>query len=136
MLTELAQIAVHPKFHNLLAHTAGAFFIAGMVCCCFCALKDRPPYSPSKSTLPMALTCYWTSLTAAPIVGLAFVGALVVIGKHTGLTSVEHLRQSFRHSNFWHLAFWEWLGVSGAFAFMLGTVLLLPASASTDPTRS
>src|ERR1051325_3346717 len=130
MLTELAQLPIHPKLHNGLAHTSGALFIAGMICCCFCALKDRLQYSTTKATLPLPLTCYWTSLTVAPIVGLAFVGALVLIGKHTGWTAVEQLRQSFRNTNAWRLAFWEWLGVCGAFAFMLGTIWLLPGSNS------
>jgi hypothetical protein len=127
MLAELGVATINAKTHNFLAHTSAALFIGGMMCCSFCALKDLRQFFPRKRSLPFGLTCYWTSLTILPILTLLCVAALVLLGKYAGQLWVEEYRQSFRGSMVWHLAFWEWIGAIGAFAFMLGTVWLLPS---------
>jgi hypothetical protein len=34
--------------------------------------------------------------------------------------------QLLRHSPFWHLAFWEWIGSATVFLFLTSAALLLP----------
>jgi H+/Cl- antiporter ClcA len=69
------------------------------------------------------------SLTLLPTALLAIIGTLVLLGKHAGQTWAEEFRQSFRHTPLSQLAFWEWIGVVLAFAFVIGSVLLLPSRA-------
>ncbi|MDB6059873.1 MAG: hypothetical protein JWO95_3717 [Verrucomicrobiales bacterium] len=112
--------------HWVLATTAAAFFIGGMLCCFTCALMDQVPYFGGRRTLPKALVCWWGLLTVTPVLCLVALAALKLLGQHGGQIWAEEFRQSFRHTIFWHLAFWEWLGAALAFAFLTGTVLLLP----------
>ena len=76
---------------------------------------------------PAAPAFCWVSGALMPIVCLAGLGALILLGQHVGPTWAEDLRQSFPRTMLWQLAFWEWIGALVAFAFPLGSVLLLPA---------
>jgi hypothetical protein len=54
------------------------------------------------------------------------VGVLQFLGHRADQAWAEQIRQSFRHTIMWHLAFWEWVGSVLFFMFMMVTVLLLP----------
>ena len=114
--------------HEFLARASAGIFSLGMLCCCVCALKDRFRCFGGQGSLPAALAFYWVSLTLLPIGCLASIGALMLLGQQGGQMWAEDLRQSFRHSMLWQLAFWEWIGAGVAFAFLTGSVLLLPVS--------
>jgi hypothetical protein len=111
--------------HWVLATTAAVFFIVGMLCCATCAVRDLP-YFGGRRTLPKTLVCWWGLLTMTPVLFLVALAALKLLGQQGGQVWAEEFRQSFRHTIFWHLAFWEWLGAALAFAFLTGTVILLP----------
>jgi len=114
--------------HELLARSSAGIFVAGMFCCCACALKDRLRCFGGQGSLSAPLAFYWVSLTLLPAACLAIIGVLVLLGQQLGQMWAEDLRQSFRHTMLWQLAFWEWIGALVAFAFMIGSVLLLPVS--------
>ena len=137
MAVQLAQPVIGPRrLHEFAARTSAGFFILGMFCCCGCALKDQLRSLGGQKTLPVALAFYWASLTLLPIVCLAGVGTLMLLGHQAGQTWAEDLRQSFRHTPLWQLAFWEWLGALVAFAFLTGSVLLSPASWVSTPAEA
>jgi hypothetical protein len=125
MGAEVIQANIPNKIHNIMGHSAGASFLIGMICCSVCAIKARFQMHPERR-LSAALTCYWTSLTVLPLGAAIFIGAVILAGKHGGQAWAEAFRQSFRHSVVWRLAFWEWVGVIGAFTFIIGTILLVP----------
>lgn len=114
--------------HGLLAGLAAGSFIAGMLCGCACAIQDRWRGPSQQKCLSTALAWSWLSLILGPAACLIGIGAVLLLGQHAGVTWAEDLRQSFRHTALWHLAFWEWIGVGLAYVFMAFSVLLLPAS--------
>jgi hypothetical protein len=73
-----------------------------------------------------ALTLSWASLTLLPAIGLSILGGLVLLGHKADVVWAEHLRQSFRDTMFWHLAFWEWVGTAAVTAFLIVTAIWLP----------
>ncbi|MGZ4963019.1 MAG: hypothetical protein ACXWDN_04505 [Limisphaerales bacterium] len=122
--------------HWVLATTAAVFFIGGMLCCVTCAVGDQVPYFGGRRTLPKTLVCWWGLLTVTPVLFLVALAVLKLLGQQGGQIWAEEFRQSFRHTIFWHLAFWEWLGAALAFAFLTGTVLLLPNTNNNPRTRT
>lgn len=134
---QLAQPVIGLRWlHELLARGAAGIFVAGMFCCCACGLKDRLRCFGGQGSLSATLTFYWGSLTLLPIGCLVSIGVLVLLGQQLGQTWAEDLRQSFRHTILWKLAFWEWIGALVAFAFMVGSILLLPVSRGERRTES
>jgi hypothetical protein len=129
VVAQLAQPVIGlRRLHQVLAGASAGGFILGMLCCCLCAVKDRLRQSGKQRSLPASLAFFWVSLTLLPIGAGAGIGILMLLGHIAGQTWAEDLRQSFRPTLLWHLAFWEWIGVVVAFAFLLGSVLLLPVS--------
>jgi hypothetical protein len=118
--------------HEFLARAAAAAFGVGMFCCSACAVKDRLRLFGGQRLLCNALTFSWASLTLLPVVCLAIVGVLVLLGHKADVAWAENLRQSFRNTLFWHLAFWEWAGVLGVTAFLTVSALWLPEPITTQ----
>lgn len=129
ILIQLAQPVILYALHTRLAYAAAGFFITGMFCCCTCVLKDRVRLFGGQELLSPALAFYWMSLTLLPVAFLALLGVLILLAQHAGQTWAEEFRQSFRRTPLWQLAFWEWTGMVLAFAFAVGSVLLLPSRA-------
>lgn len=133
MASQLAQPLIGLRWlHELLAGVGAACFILGLLCCCLCALEDRRRCSRGERSLPAPLALFWVSFALPPLCFLVALGALTLLGDHAGQTWAKEFRHSFRHTMLWHLAFWEWIGTVAAFAFLTGSVLLLPASAQTS----
>lgn len=129
VIAQLAQPVIGlRKMHQLLAGASGVIFSIGMLCCCASALKDRLRCFGGQVSLPGALSSFWLALTLLPAAFPVAIGILVLLGRAADLAWVEDFRQSFRHTAFWQLAFWEWIGAVVAFAFLIGSVRLLPAS--------
>ncbi len=133
MLLSVAVQLVQPVIglrwlHEFLARASVGVFVAGMLCCCACALKDRLRCFGGRGVLPVMLASFWVSLTLLPIGCLAGIGALILLGQQGGQAWADDFRHSFRHTMLWQLAFWEWIGAAVAFLFLTGSVLLLPVS--------
>jgi hypothetical protein len=122
MLAQLAEplIGLH-KLHTYLAQTAAGFFMIGMICCSASAITDRLRLFGGRAALPRTLASFWASLTLLPVAVLTTIVLLLLLGG-----PAEQIRQSFRHTPMWHLAFWEWVGTILACAFLTGSVALLP----------
>ena len=61
----------------------------------------------------------------------------MLLGHQAGQVWAEDLRQSFRHTPLWQLAFWEWIGTGLTYVFLALSVQLLPAlDESTSPRSS
>ena len=134
---QLAQPVIGLRWlHEFLARAAAGTFVAGMLCCCACALKDRVRCFGGQGLLPANLALCWLSLTLLPIGCAVGIGSLMLLGHPAGLAWAEDFRQSFRHTVFWQLAFWEWIGAGVAFGFLAGSVLLLPDSCEDTRKRS
>lgn len=134
---QLAQPVIGLRWlHQNLAGTSAVSFIVGMFCCCACALEERRRRFGGQRSLSAGLVRYWVSLTLLPIGCLASLGVLMLLGRYAGQTWAEDFRQSFRHTPLWQLAFWEWIGAVMTFAFLAGSVLLLPGSCGARRTSS
>lgn len=122
MLAQLAEPVIGlRKLHTYLAQTAAGFFMVGMICCSASAIRDRVRSFGGRAALPRTLASFWASLTVLPVAVLTTILLLLVLGG-----PAEEIRQSFRHTPMWHLAFWEWIGALLACAFLTGSVALLP----------
>jgi hypothetical protein len=134
---QLAQPVIGLRWlHGLMAGAAAAGFIAGMFCSSACALQAQRRGSSRQVRLSGVLVWSWLSLTLLPVGCLAGIGALKLLGHQAGQVWAEDLRQSFRHTVLWQLAFWEWIGVGLSYVFLGLSVLLLPASCEARSTRS
>jgi len=67
-------------------------------------------------------------VAAGQVLARAGAGGLKLLGHQASQRWAEDLRQSFRHTMLYQLAFWEWIGAVLAFAFLIGSVLMLPVS--------
>ncbi|MBC8126935.1 MAG: hypothetical protein H8M99_07310 [Gloeobacteraceae cyanobacterium ES-bin-144] len=112
--------------HELTARASALIFAFSMVCCIKIAIKDWRLSTDGKRSLGRPLTMSWALLTLMPIVCPIIIGVLVLFGKYAGFTWAIDVRESFRHTPLWHLAFWEWLGTCNIFAFLTTAVLFLP----------
>jgi hypothetical protein len=121
--------------HELTARAAAAIFACGLACCIAVTVKDRLRSLGGQRSLGHALTLSWALLTLLPIVCPVLIGVLVLLAKQADQIWAENLRQSFRHTPFWHLAFWEWIGTCNIFAFLTVSVLFLPRTAATQRPR-
>lgn len=121
--------------HELTARAAAAIFACGLVCCIAVTVKDRLRSLGGQRSLGNALTLSWALLTLLPIVCPVVIGVLVLLAKHADQAWAENLRQSFRHTPLWHLAFWEWIGTCNIFAFLTASVLFLPRAAAARMPR-
>jgi hypothetical protein len=134
---QLAQPVIGLRWlHEFLARTSALVFGLGMLCCCGCALRDRLEWFDGERSLPAAVAVYWLALTLLPFVCLAIIGALMLLGQQGGQLWAEDLRQSFRHTMLWQLAFWEWIGALVAFCFLGGSVFLLPVACTERRRKS
>jgi hypothetical protein len=122
--------------HEILARAAAGSFLIGMLGCCVCALKDRLRCFDGQRALPAALAFCWVSLPLLLLGCLSSIGVLMLLGDQAGQTWAADLRHSFRHTMLWQLAFWEWIGAVVAYAFLTGSVLLLPVSCEARRKRS
>lgn len=132
MLAQLVEPVIgFRKLHTYLAQTAAGFFIIGMICCSASAITDRLRAFGGRAALPPVLASFWAGITLLPVGVLGTIVLLLVIGG-----PAEEIRQSFRHTPMWHLAFWEWIGAIMACAFLTGSVALLPIAREQNGQRT
>jgi hypothetical protein len=132
MLAQIAEpvIGLH-KLHTYLAQTAAGFFMVGMIGCSVSAIRDRFRVFGGRAALPPVLATFWAGITLLPVGVLATIVLLLLLGG-----PAEQIRQSFRHTPMWHLAFWEWVGSIVACAFLTGSVALLPIARDQAARRT
>jgi hypothetical protein len=111
------------RLHELLGRTAGCFAVA-MLGGCWCAWNGRAQNSTATTVFWI-----WSFVTLLPLIGLFGSEALLL------LTRLEPswtgpIGNALRHSVFWHLGFWEWIGAAAIFAFLCAAVLLRSAQAN------
>jgi hypothetical protein len=111
------------RMHEVFARGSAGAFSFGMICCCVCAMVDR---SRGQCCLCTALSRYWRYVILLPVICAVIIGALQFLGHEAEQAWAEQIRQSFRYTVMWHLAFWEWIGTLIFYTFMVVTVLLLP----------
>jgi hypothetical protein len=113
------------RLHELLAHASAIGIAVGMLCCAGCAVKDQWPVLGGHRVLGWKVALAWALLTGLPLVGMAASECLLLAARspHAALAPVYHVLNT---AGFWHLGFWEWVGVSAVYLFLLCAVLLLP----------
>ena len=109
------------RFHELLARSAAGFIALSMLISCWCAWKGR------SRIFPQSLFWIWAAVTVLPLAGVLCSKALLTLAQFDPALS-QPIRRFFRHSVFWHLGFWEWIGAAAIFVFLCGATFLLPGS--------
>jgi hypothetical protein len=110
-----------PRLHEFLGRSAGGLLATGMLCACWCAWK-----SPAEQFF--ALPWIWSLVTVLPLNGILISETLVLLTRLEPSVAGP-IRGALRHSVFWHLGFWEWIGAGSVFVFLCAAVFLTPAQA-------
>jgi hypothetical protein len=108
------------RMHEFLARSSAAFLAVGMLCGCWCALKNR-----RQSVFAARLFWTWSFVTLLPLVGILFSECLLLLTRPKP-SWASPIRDALRHSVFWHLGFWEWTGAAAVFVFLCAAVFLTP----------
>jgi hypothetical protein len=112
------------RLHELIARSAAGSMAIGMLTGCWCAWKGF-----RKNLLQARLFWTWSLLTVVPLAGIFFSESLLLITRLHPAWAMP-IRSVLRHSVFWHLGFWEWLGSAAVFVFLCAAVLLTPSQAT------
>ena len=107
------------RFHEFLARSAAGLLAIGMLSGCWCAWKG------AGRSLPRSLLWTWAIVTVLPLTGVLCSEALLVVSQFNPALS-RPIRNAFRHSVFWHLGFWEWIGAVAVFIFLCAATFLIP----------
>jgi hypothetical protein len=113
------------RLHEWLAHASAIGIGVGMLCCAGCAVKDHYQVLGGQRVLGWKVALAWALLTGLPLVGMAS-SACLLWAAHAQPASMESLSHFLRNAGFWHLGFWEWVGTSAVYLFLVVSVLLLP----------
>src|SRR5205823_240346 len=87
------------RMHEFLARLSAAFLAVGMLCGCWCALKNR-----RQSVFAARLFWTWSFVTLLPLVGVLSSECLLVLTRPKPSRALP-IRNALRHSFFWHLGF-------------------------------
>jgi hypothetical protein len=109
------------KLHEFIARTAAAFLAIAMLGACWCAWIGF-----RKDLLKPRLFWTWLLVTLLPLAGIFASESLLVVTRLNPAWGIS-IRSVLRHSIFWHLGFWEWLGSVAVFLFLCAAVFLMPA---------
>ena len=108
------------RFHEFLARSSAGFLAIGMLSGCWCAWKG------TGRALPRSLFWIWAAVTVLPLTGVICSEALLLVSRFYPRLS-HPIRHALRHSVFWHLGFWEWIGAVAVFVFLCAATFLIPA---------
>jgi hypothetical protein len=120
------------RLHEALARTSAMFFGVAMLCFCGCAWRDR---RSGTVRLDRRLLPLWCCLTVLPISGILLSEALLFIARGSA-TWGPRVKETMRHSVFWHLGFWEWAGSAAVFLFLTLAIWLLPEHGESEEPRA
>lgn len=111
--------ATVPQLHAALARVAGIGFGLGMVLFESHALRNRRRAGGELARRRLVL--WWGWLMWPGIVVVVFV---LILRLH--LPVLEPLARTLKHSAAWKLGFWEWIGSTAVFGFLVVSAWLLP----------
>lgn len=112
------------RLHELIARSAAGFIAIGMLSACWCAWKGF-----RKNLLHARLFWSWSLLTLLPLAAIFLSESLLVLTRLKPAWAMP-IRSALRHSVFWHVGFWEWLGSAAVFTFLCTVVFLAPSRTS------
>jgi hypothetical membrane protein len=107
------------RLHEFLARSSAGFIALSMLISCWCAWKGRG------RIFPWSLFWIWAAVTALPLAGIVCSEVLLLLATFDPVLA-RPVRNAFRHSVFWHLGFWEWVGGAAVFVFLCGATFFLP----------
>ena len=107
------------RLHELLGRSAAGFLAIGMLSACWSAWKGR-----TRGRLMAPLFWTWSCVTLLPLAGIFFSEGLLQLTRLKPSWTAP-IRNTLRHSVFWHLGFWEWTGAAAVFVFLCAAVLLM-----------
>jgi hypothetical protein len=109
------------RLHEFIARSAAGFLAIGMVVACWCAwLGFR------KHLFQRRLFWTWSLVTLLPLTGILVSEFLLVLTRLKPTRTIP-IRSALRHSVFWHLGFWEWLGSAAVLVFLCAAVFFTPS---------
>jgi hypothetical protein len=115
----LAAVIVWQPFHEMFARGAGICFGLGMLAFYLCALRGfLMPSNERHARLPIFLA--W-SLTVPPAIVVVVLRLLA--SAHFQWSNPVY--RAIEDRSLWHLGFWEWIGSTAVFAFLLSAALFL-----------
>ena len=117
------------RFHEFLARSSASLLAIGMLSSCWCAWKGRG------RLLPASLFWIWAAVTVLPLAGVLSSKALLTISEFYPKFS-HPIRHALRHSVFWHLGFWEWIGAVAVFIFLCTAAFLLPQNLKAEKLKA
>jgi hypothetical protein len=113
------------RLHEFLARSAAGFIALGMLSGCWCAWKGR------RRKMLARLFWIWSVATLVPLAGIFFSESLLLLTQLKPAWAAP-IRRALRHSVFWHLGFWEWIGAVAVFVFLCAAVLYAPPVSRED----
>jgi len=120
-----ALIVLQPFLHEMFARGAGICLGVGMLAFYSCALRGLsvPPSPENQNERRARLRIFlaW-SLTVPP--ALLVVALRLLTAAHFQWANPVYL--AIENRSWWHLGFWEWIGSTAVFLFLLGAALFLP----------
>jgi len=111
------------RLHEFIARSAAGFMAIGMLTACWCARKGF-----RQNLFQGRLFWTWSLVTLLPLAGIFFSESLLLLTQLKPAWAMP-IRNILRHSVFWHLGFWEWLGSAAIFVFLCAAVFLTPSRA-------
>ena len=111
------------RLHEFIARSAAGFMAIGMLTACWCARKGF-----RQNLFQRRLFWTWSLVTLLPLAGIFFSESLLLLTQLKPGWAMP-IRNILRHSVFWHLGFWEWLGSAAIFVFLCAAVFLTPSRA-------
>jgi sorbitol-specific phosphotransferase system component IIC len=109
------------RLHEFIARSAAGLMAIGMLSACWCAWKGF-----RKNFLDRRLFWSWSLVTLLPLAGIFVSESLLALTRLKPERAMP-IRNALRHSVFWHLGFWEWLGSAAVFVFLCAAVFLTPS---------
>jgi hypothetical membrane protein len=114
------------RLHEFIARSAAGFLAIAMLTACWCAWIGF-----WKNLLQRRLFWTWLFVTLLPLAGIFVSESLLVLTRLKPTWAIP-IRSALRHSVFWHLGFWEWLGSVAVFVFLCAAVFLMPWRATPN----
>ncbi|MBO0696566.1 MAG: hypothetical protein J2P56_10785, partial [Verrucomicrobia bacterium] len=108
------------RLHEFIARSAAGCLSIGMIAACWCAWMGV-----QKQLFHQRLFWTWSSVTLFPLAGILVSESLLILTRLNSVWTIP-IRNTLRHSVFWHLGFWEWLGSAAVFVFLYAAIFLTP----------
>jgi hypothetical protein len=122
-------------FHEILARISALALGAGIVCFCWCVLRELFNGRTDRRPHIACLAFTWSMLILLPLFA-AFTCGICAFIPRASVPWLLPLYEAVRHSSLWKLAFWEWTGSIAVFLFLLSAAVFLPKRPVASVLRS